>query len=256
MNRRTVLFLFAFAAAMAAAGGITASIPSAAAAAPPIAIGFVADFTGNSKDYTANAFQAAALAVEEINADGGLMGRRVVMVVGDAGESPERHYDTVKRLVTFGWFSIVSDNSGQLLPEGIWKLSRGPFNYLADKHPVAKRFVDRFHRRTGTYPFGFTVCVYDAFVAWRQAVEAADSAAPSEVAAQLRGMSFSGLRGESRIRAVDGQMACPTFFGRVTYRSAYQRAVIDAVVEIPAEKTWLTIDEVLAIRAKIGAQAR
>ena len=152
------------------------------------------------------------------------------------------------QMAAFGWFSLISGGSDHILPEGIWTLSRGPFNYLAAKHPQAKVFVHRFAKQFGTYPLGFTICCYDSLIAWQTAVRNAGSADPKAVAWALKGMSFSGLRGTSYIRAIDGQMNCPTFFGRLVYDPAYPVAVIESVIEIPANKTWLSEKEVLSRR--------
>lgn len=152
------------------------------------------------------------------------------------------------KMAAFGWFSIISGQSERTLPEGIWKVSRGPCNFLAAKHPRARAFLDAFTRQHRTYPFDFTVCCYDSLLAWRQAVVNAGSPEPTAVARALRGMSFKGLRGKSFIRAVDGQMNCPTFFGRLVYRPEYPFAVIDSVIEIPASKTWLPEAEVRSRR--------
>jgi branched-chain amino acid transport system substrate-binding protein len=159
-----------------------------------------------------------------------------------------------EKMATFGWFSLLAGDSEHMLPEGIWKISRAPFNYLAEKHAQAGTFVKKFHERYNTFPLGFTVCCYDSFLAWRQAVRKAGSAEPADVAKTLKGMSFVGIRGESYIRAIDGQMNCPTFFGRVFYRPEYPFAILESVVEIPAAKTWMSEKEIIAARA--GDQSR
>ena len=156
------------------------------------------------------------------------------------------------KMAAFGWFSLITDVSERALPEGIWKISRGPFNYLSDKYPQTKAFVREFNRKYNTYPLGYTVCCYDSLLAWRQAALKAGSAEPAAVAKALRGMSFVGLRGKSHIRAIDGQMNCPTFFGRLAYLPEYPIAVIQSVIEIPASKTWLPEKEVLSRRLKSG----
>ena len=153
-------------------------------------------------------------------------------------------------MAAFGWFSMISGESERILHEGIWKISRGPFNYLAEKYPQTKRFAEKFFRQYNTCPLGYSICCYDSLLAWRQAVLKAGTAEPTAVADTLKGMHFVGLRGESFIREVDGQMNCPTFFGRLVYRPEYPFAVIESVIEIPAGKTWLSEREVLSERSK------
>ena len=62
-------------------------------------------------------------------------------------------------------------------------------------------------------------------------------------------MRFTGLRGESYIRAIDGQMNSPAYFGRLIYNSDYPIGVIDPVIEIPADNIWLTEKEVESRRS-------
>ena len=157
-------------------------------------------------------------------------------------------YGLFSNMAAFGWF--MSESTGRLLPEEIWTLNRAPFNYLSDKFPQTRRFVDKFQRQFKGYPVGFAICSYDSLIAWRQAVLEANSAAPAVVAKALKGMSFKGLRGDSYIRPIDGQMNCPTFFGRLVYKPEYPCAVIESVIEIPAAKTWLSENEVLERRRK------
>jgi branched-chain amino acid transport system substrate-binding protein len=152
------------------------------------------------------------------------------------------------KMAALGWFSVLPGDTSHFLPEGIWTLSRGPFKYLADKFPQTKQFVDKFHEQFETYPQGFTICTYDSFIAWKQAVLNAGSAKPAIVAEALKGMTFTGMRGLSYIRAIDGQMDCPTYFGRVAYLPEYPSAVLDSVIEVPATKTWLSEAEILSRR--------
>ncbi len=85
---------------------------------------------------------------------------------------------------------------------------------------------------------------------YEAAIQKVIAGQPAAVAGALRGLTFTGLRGESVIRAVDGQMNCPSFFGRLTYLPDYPVAIIASVIEIPAEKTWLPEEEVIRKRAE------
>ena len=177
------------------------------------------------------------------------------LVVGTWGKDLRHFLREAKRqglfdkMAAFGWFSVISDTSERTLPEGIWRVSRGPCNYLSVKHPQTKTFLERFTGQHHAYPLDFTVCCYDSLLAWRKAVLNAASAEPATVAQTLKGLTFVGLRGDSFVRAVDGQMNCPTFFGRLVYRPEYPVAVIESVIEIPATKTWLPEAVVLDKRA-------
>ncbi|WP_022667008.1 ABC transporter substrate-binding protein [Desulfospira joergensenii] len=182
--------------------------------------------------------------------------RPEALVVATWGEDL-RHFlrqakavDLFKKTAAFGWFSIVADESDRILPEGIWKISRGPLDYLSKKYPGTRDLIQKFFKQYQIYPLDFSICCYDSLLAWHKAAEKAGSVEPSAVAGALKGLSFTGLRGDSFIRAVDGQMNCPTFFGRLTYVPDCPLAVIESVIEIPAAKTWLSEKEVIAKRAE------
>jgi branched-chain amino acid transport system substrate-binding protein len=65
----------------------------------PIKIGFVGDFSAVSKVYTENAYMAAQMAITDLNARGGLLGRPVQLIRRDGGNDPDRHYRHVIDLV-------------------------------------------------------------------------------------------------------------------------------------------------------------
>lgn len=187
-----------------------------------------------------------------------LDGKPDALVIGSYGEDVRhftiqaKSYGLFDKLATFGWFTYnMTGDMGHMVPEGMWSLARGgPFNHLADKFPQTKRFVEKLVEQYDVYPDGFTICCYDSFLAWRQAVKNAKSADPIRVAKALKGLKFNGLRGASIIRAVDGQMNCPIYFGRLVFTPKYSFAVWTSVIEIPAEKTWLSEKEVLSRRGK------
>jgi len=186
-----------------------------------------------------------------------LDGKPDALVIGSWGEDVRQFILQAKphglfdKMAIFGWFTYdIGGETGRLLPEGMWSLSRGPFNYLADKYPQAKDFVDKFAKQFDAYPNGFTVCCYDSFIAWRQAVKKTQSADPAAVAKALKSLEFVGLRGSSAIRAVDGQMNCPAYFGRLVFVPEYPFAVWKSVIEVPAVKTWLPEKEVVSRRKK------
>ena len=156
------------------------------------------------------------------------------------------------KMAIFGWFTYdMTGDMGHLIPDGMWNLARGgPFNYLAEKHPQTRRFVNNFAEKFNTYPNGFTICCYDSLIAWKKAVQNAQTADPIAAAKALKGLEFVGLRGQSFIRPVDGQMDCTIYFGRLVHTPEYPFAVWKSVIEVPASKTWLSEKEVLARRAK------
>jgi branched-chain amino acid transport system substrate-binding protein len=185
-----------------------------------------------------------------------LAGRPDALLIASWGQDAEKLLAQAKRrelfdkIAVFGWFTYdMTGELGRIVPNGMWGVARGgPFNYLAQKYPLAKKLNDDLITRTGAYPNGFSICCFDAFLAWQTAARLAGSTDPQAVAARLKGLRYTGLRGESYIRPADGQVDCPTYFGRLVYQPQFPFAVWDSVVEIPAAKTWLREDEVWRAR--------
>jgi branched-chain amino acid transport system substrate-binding protein len=184
-------------------------------------------------------------------------GKPDALVIGSYGEdvkyfiTQSKKQGLFEKLAVFGWFTYDMGNElGKLVPNGMWSLARGgPFNYLAEKYPKSARFADQLFKVNGSYPNGYTICCYDSLIAWSTAVVKAGTADPVKVSAALKGLRFESLRGDSTIRAIDGQMDCPTYFGRLVYVDKYPIAVWESVVEIPASKTWLNDTQIKMLRA-------
>ena len=185
-----------------------------------------------------------------------LDGNPEALVIASYGEDVRqftvqaKSHGLFEKMAVFGWFTYdMTGDMGRSVPEGMWCLSRGgPFNYLAEKFPQTKSFVKNLAEQFDTYPNGFTICCYDSMLAWRKAVEKAQSLDPIAVAKALKGLEFIGLRGPSYVRAVDGQINCPTYFGRLVFDPKYPFAVWKSVIEVPGEKTWLLEKDVISRR--------
>ena len=74
--------------------------PLALAGASPIRIGVIAPLTGPSADFGTSVQQGAQLAVDEINAAGGVLGRSIELVVKDDGGDPATGLAAATALVT------------------------------------------------------------------------------------------------------------------------------------------------------------
>lgn len=79
--------------------GLLTLCSTAALAEEAVKIGFVGDFTGPAFKMTKDAEQAAILAVEEINARGGILGRKVEMISRDGGNRPELHARLAREII-------------------------------------------------------------------------------------------------------------------------------------------------------------
>ncbi len=133
-------------------------------------------------------------------------------------------------------------------PEGAIGFERAPFTYLVTKYPAAKKFTDEFKMRTGSYPSGYALMAYDALHAWAKAAEMAGDVEPAAVAKALKGITFTGTRGDITIRKVDGQASVPVYFGTVTFDKTLNMPTYKDVVEIKAADVWLSESEVAAKR--------
>jgi branched-chain amino acid transport system substrate-binding protein len=156
-----------------------------------------------------------------------------------------------KRMKAFGM--IAEDTAialGDKMPEGLYGFSRGPFNYFSQKYAAGKAFTDKYYKKFKMYPGGFSFCTYDAIIAWAAAVKKAGSFDAEKTVDALRGLKFSGPRGELYVRAFDGQLNAPACFGFRKYNEKYGFAVLDPVIVIPAEDIWLSEDEVRAMRGE------
>lgn len=179
------------------------------------------------------------------------------LLMASWGEDLKRFIDQARPSGLFERMAILGllmpDSSQVDIPDGIWSLSRAPSHYLADKYPQTEVFVKRFYERYQTYPSGFTICAYDAMLAWRGAVLKATSSDREAAAAALSGLTFQGLRGESYIRPIDGQMDCPVYIGRSYYRRDPRIRILEPVIEIPGNKTWPSEQEIIEARKKVAA---
>ena len=81
MKRKGTMGIFAFASALLAAWLLLC--PAAAKAAPPIKVGIIDTYTGPATTYTYDVRDAFKLAVDELNAKGGILGRKVEFTTRD-----------------------------------------------------------------------------------------------------------------------------------------------------------------------------
>lgn len=98
LNRRTVL---KGSAALAGAAAFAATVENkyALAQEDPVKIGWLGDRTGNFSNVGAQKFGAANLAVKELNENGGILGREVVLVSEDAQSDNQRYQQMARKLI-------------------------------------------------------------------------------------------------------------------------------------------------------------
>lgn len=76
-----------------------------------IKIGVIGSVTGDNKAWGDDELEGAKMAVEEINAAGGIDGKKVEMLTGDSGSKPEQAKTAADKLVSDGVVGIVGEVS-------------------------------------------------------------------------------------------------------------------------------------------------
>ncbi len=84
------------------------SLLAASCARPaPIRIGMVSTLTGRASDLGLSSRSGVTLAVEELNAAGGIQGRPIELVIRDDGQKPEQARQAVRELVDAGVVAMI-----------------------------------------------------------------------------------------------------------------------------------------------------
>ena len=78
--------------------GLASGADLAQAQKTPLKTAFVGDLSAVTALYCRSALRAAQLVVEELNQQGGLLGRPVELLVRDGGNNPQRHHQIITQL--------------------------------------------------------------------------------------------------------------------------------------------------------------
>ena len=95
----------------AALVAVTGMFTGAANAADTIKIGVITDETGRAAFYAKPVTQGVLLAVKEINAAGGVLGKKVELVIEDDGAKPDVSATKARKLVDAGVVAFISNSS-------------------------------------------------------------------------------------------------------------------------------------------------
>jgi branched-chain amino acid transport system substrate-binding protein len=92
---------------------------------------------------------------------------------------------------------------------------------------------------------------YDGMIVLTEAMKKADSTESEQVVKVLGGLKFNSLRGERYIRAED-HMANVGIYAGVTAKSPEYKEflIMKDVAEVPAEKVWLSVEQVKKLQAE------
>ncbi|MCS4503084.1 Leucine-, isoleucine-, valine-, threonine-, and alanine-binding protein [wastewater metagenome] len=102
---------------LAAAATIALAASGAGHAQEPITVGVQVPTTGSEATYGVDMKNAIQIAVDEINADGGLLGRQVEILVGDSACDPQQSVNAASKLASADVAGVVGGYcSGATLP--------------------------------------------------------------------------------------------------------------------------------------------
>jgi branched-chain amino acid transport system substrate-binding protein len=134
--RRIVASLLVALAAALVATAAAVSTSSEENAARPIVIGFVHGISGSNSTLAPSADQAAQLAVDEINAKGGVLGRKVKLVLGDDATDP--------RVARQAWDSVIHQQHADVVIALETSASRNAGVPVAEKADVPAIYTSNY----------------------------------------------------------------------------------------------------------------
>ncbi len=86
---------------------ITVLIPAAGCVTDTIKIGIVLELSGELAPMGEKMLNGARMAVDEINAAGGVLGKDVELIEEDGGTDPDKGFDRVKKLVEINGVQVI-----------------------------------------------------------------------------------------------------------------------------------------------------
>ncbi|MGE0735370.1 MAG: ABC transporter substrate-binding protein [Alphaproteobacteria bacterium] len=100
-----------FSRALAGAGLLTLALAAPSFAQDTIKIGVIADKTGTAKFYSEPVMKGIELAVKEINGQGGVLGKKIELLVEDDQNLPELAATKARKLIDDGAVFIIGNSS-------------------------------------------------------------------------------------------------------------------------------------------------
>jgi branched-chain amino acid transport system substrate-binding protein len=128
---------------------------------------------------------------------------------------------------------------------GVRAYSRCPFTIDT---PQMKTFVQAYQAKFGEVPSDWACMAYDAVKLWALVVEKVGSLDPDAFAQAVEGFEFQSLRGDTFIRPIDHQAAVGSYIGELQLDPQLGFYVYTNIREVPADKIWLSEEEVRAKR--------
>ncbi|MEW5722014.1 MAG: ABC transporter substrate-binding protein [Thermodesulfobacteriota bacterium] len=165
----------------------------------------------------------------------------------------------IKQAAPYGLFKSASITSlydldmmratGKDMPEGLLGYARCPF-YAVDT-PQMKAFADKYFQKYQEWPADWAIMAYDGLLALKTAILKAGDTDSDKVVAALEGLKWDSLRGERFIRAEDHMANVGIYVGYTAKDPRFEDfLILKDVVEVPAEKVWLSVEEAKKLQAE------
>lgn len=151
-------------------------------------------------------------------------------------------------LVTLTTVDFLQSMGAEMPDKGLHGFSRAPF-YAMQDNARARAFTDAYRARHQKDPDDWAMLAYDGLMFYAEAVRAARTTQSDALMKAVGSISYAGLRGTMRVRALDGQMNAPSWVGTVAKDPKYPYLVMKDLVRIDADKTMPGEDAIKAGRA-------
>jgi branched-chain amino acid transport system substrate-binding protein len=139
--------------------------------------------------------------------------------------------------------------TGMDMPEGLLGYARCPFYAVGTLD--MKVFVEKYYKKYNEWPSDWAIMAHDGLIALTTAIEKAGSIDSDKVSKALEDLRFASLRGSRYIRAEDHMANVGIYVGYTAKDPKYKDfLILKDVVEVPAEKVWLSIEQLKEVQPK------
>jgi branched-chain amino acid transport system substrate-binding protein len=157
-------------------------------------------------------------------------------------------YGLFKKATLSSLFDLdMLEATGPDMPEGMLGYARSPFYGI--NTPDMKAFNKKYFDKYKDWPADWAIMVYDGLLALQEGIKKANSVDSEKVSKVLGGLKWNSLRGPRYIRAEDHMANVGIYVGTTFKDPNYKKYVImKDVEEVPAEKVWMSVDEIKKLR--------
>jgi branched-chain amino acid transport system substrate-binding protein len=138
---------------------------------------------------------------------------------------------------------------GDEMVEGVIGYSRGDF--FAVKTPEMNAYVQKYRDKyKGEFPQAYATFGYEAIYSIKHAMEKAQTTDKEKVVDALKGLQFTSPRGSLYFRDYQNIASGKVYVGKTFKDPKYPFYVYKDIMEIPAEETWISLDEIRKLRGE------